>query len=180
MIRKHIEAQDVDIDRLEGLGALNFLEIDDLLVSQVGEPANPQSIVKLPAPDGFPRFPSIGRTTSDPFLQQVQVSGKKWVIITDESQEPKLVLDSDGFIRAALFESKPFYPQAYCHRPIIVKDLHTRLGNVIWKLKVRPETAEDDVIDHDVILVWSEQKRVITGADILGRLLRGIVVRSRQ
>jgi len=33
-------------------------------------------------------------------------------------------------------------------------------------------------IDHDVILVWSNEKRVITGADILGRLLRGIAIRS--
>jgi hypothetical protein len=31
------------------------------------------------------------------------------------------------------------------------------------------------VIDEDIILFWDEQKRVITGSDILGRLLRGIV-----
>jgi metal transporter CNNM len=30
------------------------------------------------------------------------------------------------------------------------------------------------VIDDDTILVWAKQKRIITGADILGRLLRGI------
>ena len=47
-------------------------------------------------------------------------------------------------------------------------------------MRVRPETAEDDVIDHDVILVWSDEKRVITGADILGRLLRGIVIHLRK
>jgi hypothetical protein len=33
----------------------------------------------------------------------------------------------------------------------------------------------DDVVDNDLILVWGEQKRIITGADLLGRLLRGIV-----
>jgi hypothetical protein len=42
-------------------------------------------------------------------------------------------------------------------------------------LNFTPEHNEDDVIDHDVILLWSEVKHVITGADILGRLLRGIV-----
>ena len=31
------------------------------------------------------------------------------------------------------------------------------------------------IIDQDVILLWGENKRVITGADVLGRLLRGIV-----
>jgi hypothetical protein len=33
------------------------------------------------------------------------------------------------------------------------------------------------VIDEDIILLWGETKRVITGADILGRLMRGIVPR---
>jgi metal transporter CNNM len=41
-------------------------------------------------------------------------------------------------------------------------------------MKVAPERPGDDVIEHDLILVWGEQKRVITGADLLGRLLRGI------
>ena len=36
------------------------------------------------------------------------------------------------------------------------------------------ERSEDDVVDHDLVLVWTEQRRVITGADLLGRLLRGI------
>jgi metal transporter CNNM len=35
---------------------------------------------------------------------------------------------------------------------------------------------EDDVIDNDLILVWGEEKRIITGSDILGRLLRGISI----
>lgn len=179
LIRKHIEASDVDIDRLEGLGALNFLAIDDLLVSHEGEPVDPKSLVRLKLSEGFPEFPDFRRDSSDSFLQQIQASGKKWVIIIDESDEPQLVLDSDGFLRAALFDSKPIHPYSYCHRPLIVKDPHIRLGNVLWKLRVRPETAEDDVIDHDVILVWSDEKKVITGADILGRLMRGIVTRSR-
>ena len=36
------------------------------------------------------------------------------------------------------------------------------------------ERPDDDVIDNDLILVWGAQKRIITGADLLGRLLRGI------
>lgn len=33
----------------------------------------------------------------------------------------------------------------------------------------------DDVIDEDLVLVWEcEVRRIITGADLLGRLLRGI------
>ncbi|MCR4290914.1 MAG: DUF21 domain-containing protein [Candidatus Scalindua sp.] len=180
VIKKHVKASDVDIDRLEGLGALNFLDIDDLLVRHEGEPVDPKSIIKLSLSNGFPLFPEFERSSSDPFLHQIQSSGKKWVIITDESNEPHLILDADGFLRSALFSTGPFQPYAYCHRPIIVKDPHIELGNVILKLRVNPEAAEDDVIDNDVILVWCDEKRVITGADILGRLLRGIVIHSRK
>jgi metal transporter CNNM len=51
------------------------------------------------------------------------------------------------------------------------------MGSVIGHMKVKPEHPEDDVVDNDLllILVWGEQKRIITGADPLGWLLRGIV-----
>ena len=35
-----------------------------------------------------------------------------------------------------------------------------------------------DVADDDLILMWSSERRVMTGADILGRLLRGIAMRD--
>jgi len=41
-------------------------------------------------------------------------------------------------------------------------------------MRVAPERPGDDVIDNDLILVWGAQKRIITGADLLGRLLRDI------
>lgn len=59
-----------------------------------------------------------------------------------------------------------------------MKNSRVELGSVTLKLRVKPATLEDDVIDHDVILVWGKDKRVITGADILGRLLKGIVIRK--
>jgi hypothetical protein len=52
------------------------------------------------------------------------------------------------------------------------------LGSVIGRMKVKAEHPEDDVIDNDLILVWGDQKRIITGADLLGRLLRGIVTQD--
>ena len=59
--------------------------------------------------------------------------------------------------------------------PIIASSGRTTIGNVISLLKVKLGYSQDDVIDQDVILLWAENKRVITGADVLGRLLRGIV-----
>jgi len=59
-------------------------------------------------------------------------------------------------------------------------DASTLLGKVLSRLRVDPKSAGDDVIDNDLILIWSKEKRVISGADILGRLLRGITVRDIQ
>jgi metal transporter CNNM len=56
--------------------------------------------------------------------------------------------------------------------------MRTPLGSVIGRMKVEPGSPEDDVIDDDLILVWGEEKRIITGADLLGRLLRGILTQD--
>jgi hypothetical protein len=53
--------------------------------------------------------------------------------------------------------------------------MQTKLGDVVGRMKVAPERPDDDVIDHNLVLVWGAQRRIITGADLLGRLLRDIV-----
>lgn len=175
VIKKHIEADVSDVDRLEGIGALNFLAIDDLLVVDEGELVDPDSMISLEFQKDLPVFPTFERTTSDPFLRQVEISKKKWVILTDFSGEPHFALDSDAFLRDAFFESEPINPLGYCHRPIIVKNTSMPLGNVLCQLKECPHCLRDDIIERDVVLIWGiKEKRVITGADILGRLLKGI------
>ena len=62
VIRKHIDADEADIDRFEGLGAMNFLAIDDLLVTHVGEPVDPESVISLPVSSGRPVFPEFTRS----------------------------------------------------------------------------------------------------------------------
>ena len=178
VIRKHIEAEDSDIDRLEGIGAVNFLALDDIKVTQEGENIDPESIIALPIKDDKPVFPEFERRADDPFLQRINRSAKKWVIIVDANNQPAMVLNANAFLRDCLFGEKSFNPYAYCHRPIMVTDAKTLLGKVMAKLKVYPKSNVDDVIDDDLILIWSDEKRVITGSDILGRLLRGISLRD--
>jgi len=174
LLKIHIESEESDIEKIEGKGTLNFLAIDDLPVSQEGEPIDAGSVIKLQFDDGKPVFPEMELCATDPFLNQIQSSQKKWVILTDNNDEPKFTLNSDGFLRSALFDGPPFNPLRHCHRPIIIRGDDTPLGEVIPKLKVQPEHFDDDVIDEDIILIWASQKRIITGSDILGRLMRGI------
>jgi len=178
VIRKHIEADESDVGRMEGIGAMNFLALDDITVTQEGEHVDPGSVISLPTKDGMPVFPEFERRTQDPFLLDVNSSGKKWIIIVDEHDQPRMVLNANAFLRDALYGEGPINPYIYCHRPIIVKDSGTLLGKVLPRLKVYPKSSVDDVIVEDLILIWSREKRVITGADILGRLLRGITLRG--
>jgi hypothetical protein len=176
LIKMHANSSQTDIDRVEGRGSLNFLAIDDLPVAFEGEVVDPKSIVSLRFENNKPIFPSIKLSCSDEFLKSIHVSEKKWIIIVDSDDgKPKMVMNSDGFLRDALFGQKPFNPYFYCHRPIIITDEKTKLGETITRLKVHPVRCDDDVIDEDIILFWGDVKRVITGSDILGRLLRGIV-----
>ena len=174
LMTKHVEAEGTGLGHLEAIGALNFLELDDVPVLEEGEPVDPRSIITLPLVGGRPVFPKFERSPNDPFLRQLDASGKKWVIFVDDSQRPYLVLDAHHFLRDILFEKSMVSPEAYWHRPIVITDMGAKVGDAIGSMKVKPEYPGDDVIDYDLMLVWGIQKRIITGADLLGRLLRGI------
>ena len=138
------------------------------------------SIISMPLVNSRCILPKFDRSPDDPFLRKVDASGKKWVIVTDLDGEPVFVLDSHHFLRDALFNQLESDPTAYWHRPIIVREMQTRLGDVIGRMKVEPERPGDDVIHHDMILVWGTQRRIITGADLLGRLLRDIAIVEKR
>lgn len=168
VIRRHIEAEGSDLDIVEGKGAINFLELDDLPVATMGEPVHPASVIALEFDGDHPQFPH-----NQQFLKAVGASGKKWVILVDSKDCPKLVLNADAFLRSAT-EALPRDALSFCHRPLLVESVTTCLGAVLPKFQVDAVDSCDEVIDNDLILVWCENRRIITGADILGRLLRGI------
>jgi CBS domain containing-hemolysin-like protein len=176
IIKKHVEADEAEVEHIEGIGALNFLQIDDLAVSKEGEEIDPLSIIQLETNLDLPMIPFFSHNANDEFLKQVEKSGHKWVVLADKDNYPHLVMDADGFLRSALFHDRgnTNYYQ-FCHRPIIIEDPEMPLGDILSRLKTDTEEHSDAVIDNDIILLWSaEQKRIITGADILGRLLKGI------
>ncbi|NQV30843.1 MAG: DUF21 domain-containing protein [Candidatus Marinimicrobia bacterium] len=174
LIRRHVE-ESHDIDDLEGLGAINFLSMDDLLVVEEGEPIHPESIISLVVINDKIQFPPIKRSIEDDFLQRLNRSKHKWVVVLNEAQEPCFVIDADGFLRAALLDDQAFDPTLFTHRPIVVTNSNIPLGTVIKKFHTLSDDVDDDVIHQDVVVLWGEKKQIITGADILGRLLRGII-----
>jgi len=175
LLEMHVEDPESEIDHTEGVGAINFLSLDDIIVSKEGEPLNPKSIILIKHEKGLPIFPKFTNQHQDLFLHKINESKEKWVIFTDENHNPTYVMDADGFLRAAMFDTQQPKPSEFIHKPIVITDSNLKLGEIIHLLNLTPEHNEDDVIDKDVILLWSDVNHVITGADILGRLLRGIV-----
>ncbi|AHE98685.1 DUF21 domain-containing protein [Thioalkalivibrio paradoxus] len=180
VIQLHMEATESEIARVEGQGALNFLELDDVPLDAEGEPVDPASVLQLEFDGPYPVFPPISPRADDPFLQRVNRSGKSWAVIVDARNEPRLVLSSNDFIREAMFDPERFNPLRHCHRPILARSGDSRLGDLIARFRLHSGAEGDDIVMDDVVLLWGPQPRVMTGTDILGRLLRGIAASDRN
>jgi CBS domain containing-hemolysin-like protein len=174
VIKRYVASPTSEIGRVEGIGALNFMSLDDLAVSEEGSELDPKSVIELPAEKRRPVFPAYEAAAGDPFLQTIEASGRKWVVVTSPEAEPLLVLDADAFLREVMLGRRDVGIEHFCHRPILVEDASTKIGDVLPRFRTERRHAGDDVIDEDLILVWGRERRIITGADILGRLLRGI------
>lgn len=174
-IRKHIEDTKSEIDEIEGTGAINFLSLDDNKIIEEGEVINPLSIIELEEDNGEIVFPNYREDSDKDFINRINHSAEKWIIFTNEHKEPKLVLDADGFLRSTIISSDKISIENFCHVPIVITDENVNLGNLIKMLKSNLDRNSDNPIDLDVILFWTkENKRIVTGADFFGRLLKGI------
>lgn len=174
-IKKHMEGFQNEIDHLEGMGAINFFSIDDIKVIHEGEELHPDSIIRLKSKDGKIIFPKYERKQEDDFIQKINKSGEKWVVFTDENNKALLALDADAFIRSEIFCDDCKGIAEYCHTPFVIGDEHSNLATVIKMLKTKIDIHSDLPLEKDIVLFWNDStKKIITGADILGSLLKGI------
>jgi metal transporter CNNM len=168
-IAKSMGAGGSDIGTFEGRGAVNFLALDSRRVGEEGEIVDPSSVVSLAVVDGRLEIPESARSAEDAFIQRVQASGRKWVILTDPNGTPHLLLNADRFLRAVCSE-KSVDPHDYCVQPIITNDPRATLEQTLMNAKL----AEEDSTDKGVILFWGTEKRIIAHADLLRRLFEGV------
>ncbi len=178
LLRLHALADETEIGRMEGLGALNFLDLDDLPLEAEGEPVEPSAVLVLPFEGTRPVFPEIQPDPADPFLRQVNEADRDWVVLTDSEGAARLVLDANGFLRDALFRPEEFNPYRHCHRPITAEDGTIPLGRLVPRFRADPVRTDDDILEEDILLLWGDERRIVTGSDILGRLLRGVIRRE--
>ena len=175
ILRHHAEIGESEVGHVEATGAINFLALDDLLVHQEGEPLDPESVISLPIRADQPILPEFSRAPDDRFLRQLTASGKKWVIVTDADGEPRFAVDTNEFLRDALFSDREFAPRSHFIRPSIITNAYETVGTALGHLASATASPGNGLGSETVILVWThEHKRVITGSDVLGCLLRDI------
>lgn len=178
IIIAHAESQEAEVEHIEGMGAINFLQIDAVSVMEEGEPIDPDSIISLPCKMDLPSIPEKNdHEAYKQFIKSVHCSGHKWVTLTDLDNNPLLVLDADGFLRSTLLDESECDPYQFCHRPLVIDLANYTLGQALEQLRIRQSQHlnSDEVLDQDILLIWlPDVQRIITGADILGRLLKGV------
>jgi CBS domain containing-hemolysin-like protein len=175
LLKLHILDDSSEMSHVEGQGALNFFALDDRNVREEAEPLHTDSILSLPFVNGRTQFPVFETTLSDPFLHAVHRSRHKWVVITDDRDWPRTVLDADTFLRSVLMEPAPIDPADFCHHPLIVTDPSTKLEVVLSGLGLSSRHVDGQPLHPDLVVLWTDQeKSVLTGVDLLEHLLRGV------
>ncbi|MGC9367650.1 MAG: DUF21 domain-containing protein [bacterium] len=156
---------------------MNAARADDELASEIGQPLDPRTIIPLKFEQDNPCFPPPRQ-----FIEKY-IAGIKhpWFVITNKKTGyPKFILDADGFVRNAfvsfsLKQDVSFNPLAHSFRVEVYDNPEVKLGEVVDNFLVHAEHPDDDVIDIDVALIWTNQRKwIITGGDVLGRLLKGV------
>jgi len=161
------------VGRVEAIGAINFLALDDLVMQDQGRPLDPESIVQLRFEGDRAAFPALERSQDDPFIRKLAASRKKWIVLTDDDAQPRLLLNASAFLRDFLVLGRTVDPIDYCHRPTVVTRPTETLDNALGILATL--RAQDAGHDETAMLLWSpEVKRMITGSDVLRCLLSGM------
>lgn len=161
-----------EIGTFEGRGAINFLALDSRCVGDEGSILDPKSLVRLAVVDRGLDIPRHAGPDWKAFLEQVQASGRRWVVLTDTDENPHLLMNAHHFLRVSL--SSPgagIDPRHYCVAPIITTNPQDTLESVLMKAK----PGDGHSWGRGLILLWARERRIITHVDVLARLFEGVL-----
>ena len=178
ILERHINEEDSEISANEGQGALNFLDLDDRKIIEEGCEVESNTIYQFPSKLDLTILPALDTDEGRTFVESLKKHHHRWAIIINEAGDPVIVMDTTKFLCDLHVEGEGMDVYSQCHRPIVVTEEETYLDSVLGEFVVEADHSKDYVVDRDVVLYWTpEHKRIITGADIFGRLLKGIAKR---
>ena len=181
ILEKHIDEQSSEISANEGRGALNFLDLDDRFVATEGNILNPNTIFSFESNIDLPVLPAANTPEGRELVESLKKHPQMMAVVVNEKGVPQLVIKTIAYLSELYTHGEAVDIYRSCYRPVVVSDPEATLDTVLGEFVVEAEAHDknDDVVDRDVVLYWTEdEKRIITGADIFGRLLRGIAKRE--
>lgn len=179
ILEKHISEQSSEISANEGRGALNFLDLDDRFVSSEGSLIHPETIYSYQSRLDLPALPMPNTDEGKELIKSLQRYPQMMAVVVDENNNPQLVIKTTEYLSKIYSYGDGVDIYSCCYRPVVVSDAKATLDTVLGEFVVEAYDKNDDVVDRDVVLFWTDgEKRIITGADIFGRLLRGIAKRE--
>ncbi len=179
ILEKHIKEEESEISANEGQGALNFLALDDRKIALEGSPILESTILQYPTKLDVPDFPALDTEDGMAFIHSLETKPSMHRVIVDDTDTPLVVLDTTEFLARYAIHGNDVDIYRFCYRPIVTSDQNATLDTVLGSFVVEADDLLDNVVDQDVVLYWTaEDKRILTGADIFGHLLRGIAKRE--
>jgi len=183
ILEKHISEHSSEISANEGRGALNFLDLDDRVIVKEGSVINPDTIYSSPVNLDLPILPSPDTEEGKELVKSLTKHPSLWAVIVGERGKPQLVINTTEYLCSLYAKQSDAINEVdiydFCHRPIVVTESQTTLDDVLGEFVVEATDKDDHVVDRDVVIYWTEEeKRIVTGADIFGRLLKGIARRE--
>lgn len=179
ILEKHIREDDSEISANEGRGALNFLDLDDRQIAEEGCALDPDTIYAFKDNLDLPVIPSLDTEEGKQWVEDLKKQPNHWAVLLGERGVPLLVLNTTEYLSALFANGAETSAYDFCHRPILVESPEETLDHVLGDFVVDVRHIDDHVVDRDVVIYWTpSKKRIITGADILGRLLKGIARRD--
>ncbi len=159
--------KETNISKVESKGIINFLQLDEFAIKNLGSSIEDTSIMQTNAINGEVQFPKLNTDEFEPFLQKINNSSRKWIIITDNNNQPLYVLNSLALAKDLAKDNQAINLLDYCHKPLVYKSTAHTFLNML-------ETLHKKV--SKVVLVWKEDEhRIITSRDVLHLILKGII-----
>lgn len=166
------------LDKRELQILINVARGDDEPARMVGQRLHEDTIVRCSMKNGVPQ---LSENPSQFIHDHLEASSHPWFVLVDEASGlPVFLLDADGFVRdfyscGQSSSDGYFEPMNHVYRAHVYTNEDVTLGSVLSDLRIVQTAKQDEVIDVDVVLIWSGQSAwIVTGGDILGRFLRGV------
>jgi len=159
--------EETNISETESKGIINFLQLDKFALKNLGSAIEATSIMQIKAENGEVQFPKLNTNEFESFLQKINNSSRKWIIITDNNDQPLYVLNSLALAKDLAKNKEISCLLDYCHKPLVYKSGEHPFLDVM-------EPLHNEL--SKVILVWQESnRRIITNRDALRLILKGII-----